>query len=81
MIGEPMPEEPTGTLLTVLKGERDRIVDYLLFRDEIELPEGGITGTEDFEKAFHGNRKPDSKNRSLKDFDLNTRLFKCAAAT
>ena len=76
MIGEPMPDEPTGTLRTVLHGERDRIVEYLLFRDEIELPDGGIKGAGDFEKGFRKNRKPDSQNRSLKDFDLQTRLFK-----
>ena len=75
MIGEPMSEEPTGTLLTVLNGERDRIVEYLLFRDEASLPEGGIRGAGDFEGAFQRNRKPDSQNRSLKDFDLKTRLF------
>jgi hypothetical protein len=76
MIGKPILEEPTGTLLTVLNGERDRIIDYLLFEDEITLPDGGIRGAGDFEKGFRRNRKPDSKDRSLKDFDLKTRLFK-----
>lgn len=75
MIGEPMPKEPTGTLLTVLNGERDRIVEYMLFRDEASLPAGGIRGAGEFEGAFSRNRKPDSKDRSLKDFDLKTRLF------
>jgi hypothetical protein len=76
MVGRPASKEPTGTLLTVLNGERDRIVEHLLFRDEIELPEGGIKGASDFEKGFRRNRKEDAQSRSLKDFDLKTRLFK-----
>lgn len=76
VIGEPMPEEPTGTLLTVLNGERDRILEYLLFANEAPLPADGIRGAGDFERAFLRNRKPDPRDRSLKDFDLQTRLFK-----
>lgn len=75
MLGEPMPKEPRGTLLTVINGERDRILEYLLFADEINLPAGGIAGAGRFEKAFRRNRKEDAKGRSLKDFDLQTRLF------
>jgi hypothetical protein len=75
LIGEPMPAEPAGTLLTVINGERDRILDHLLFRDEITLPAGGIRGAGDFESAFRRNRRPDARDRSLKDFDLKTRLF------
>ena len=76
LIGEPMPDEPTGTLRTVLHGERDRILEYLLFGNEIKLPAGGIKGTGDFERGFRQNRKNDDQNRSLKDFDLQSRLFK-----
>jgi len=76
MIGEPMPKEPTGTLRTVLHGERDRILEYLLFVNEIQLPDGGIEGAGAFEKGFRHNRKEDREGRSLKDFDLQSRLFK-----
>lgn len=75
-LGEPMPYEPSGTLLTVLNSERDDIVEYLLFRDEISLPEGGVQGAGRFEQGFRRNRKEDPEGRSLKDFDLRTRLFK-----
>ncbi len=75
-LGEPEPDEPSGTLLTVLNGARDDLVEYLLFKDEISLPDGGIEGTGDFEKAFGKNRKADAEGRSLRDFDLKTRLFK-----
>jgi len=75
-LGEEAPDEPAGTLLTVLNGARDDLVEYLLFKDEVALPDGGISGTGDFEKAFRKNRVVDPEGRSLKDFDLNTRLFK-----
>ncbi len=76
LIGEPMPEEPSGTLLTVLNGETERILEYLLFNGEVKLPDGGIRGAGEFEKGFQRNRKEDSQGRSLKDFNLKTRLFK-----
>jgi len=75
-LGEEEPAEPSGTLLTVLNGARDDLVEYLLFKDEVALPDGGISGTGDYEKAFRKNRVKDSEGRSLKDFDLKTRLFK-----
>ncbi len=75
MMGELVSDEPTGTLLTVLNGETERIVEYLLFSEEIRLPEEGIEGTDDFEKSFRTNRKEDAKGRSLKDFNLDSRLF------
>lgn len=75
-LGEPMPYEPSGTLLTVLNSERDDILEYLLFRDEIKMPDGGVQGAGRFEQGFRRNRKEDEEGRSLKDFDLQTRLFK-----
>jgi hypothetical protein len=74
-LGEPVSEEPTGTALRVLRSETERIVEHLLFCDEIALPEGGIRGAGDFERAFRHNRVADPAGRSLKDFDLQTRLF------
>ncbi|MBL9129318.1 MAG: hypothetical protein JNL97_16830 [Verrucomicrobiales bacterium] len=74
-MGEPVTEYPTGTALRVLQHETERIVEALLFCDEIRLPESGVSGAGDFEKAFARNRRPDAKGRSLKDFDLKTRMF------
>lgn len=74
-LGEPVSEEPTGTALRVVNGETERIVEALLFCDEAPLPEGGIGGAGDFERAFATRRKADAANRSLRDFDLRTRLF------
>lgn len=73
---ETVSAEPTGTALRVLRSETERIVELLLFCDEIALPEGGIRGKGDFEAAFRRHRRADPQGRSLKDFDLKTRLFR-----
>lgn len=75
-LGEPETEELTGTARRVVESEASKIVEYLLFCDEIKLPEGGIEGTPAFQNAFVKNRRADSAGRSLKDFDLKTRLFR-----
>ena len=74
-LGRPVSEKPTGTARTVIRGEAERIVDYLLFREEAALPEGGIHGNTDFQDAFRANRKSTKSGKSLKDFDLQSRLF------
>lgn len=50
-------------------------VDYMLFVDEAPLP-GPITGTSGFMTAFAARGPRDSKGRSLREFDLQTRLLK-----
>lgn len=72
---QPVTDEPSGTALRVVEGEATRIVEHLLFCDEAPLPDGGVRGAGDFERAFRENRRPDGRDRSLKDFDLTTRLF------
>ncbi len=74
-MGEPITDHPVGTALRVLTHETQRIIETLLFCDEITLPECGIQGAGAFEKAFASNSRPDKVGRSLKDFDLRTRLF------
>lgn len=74
-MGEPISEAPVGTALRVVTSETERILEVLLFCDEAALPEGGVRGAGDFEKAFVRNRRPDPAGRSLKDFDLSTRMF------
>jgi hypothetical protein len=57
--------------------EQARILTrYLLFADEVVLPPGGVIGDADYRKAFLHNRRATANDRSLKDFDLLTRLFK-----
>lgn len=53
----------------------DRLLRYLLFLDEAELA-GPLKGTTDYQKWFEKQGKRDAQGRSLKDFDLQTRLFR-----
>ncbi len=72
---EPVTDAPEGTARRVVETEAGRIVEHLLFCDEAALPAGGVHGAGDFERAFRRHRPVDARGRSLKDFDLATRLF------
>ncbi|MBM4097632.1 MAG: hypothetical protein FJ261_12740 [Planctomycetes bacterium] len=50
------------------------VVEYLLFSGEAKLS-GRVTGTSDFAKAFESLGPFDSKRRTLRTFDLRTRMF------
>lgn len=52
------------------------ITRYLLFADEVPLPEGGVEGDAAYQKDFLANRRVGPDGRSLKDLDLRTRLFR-----
>lgn len=68
--------ELSGSPLSVASSYAEKIVKYMLFCDEAQLPEGGIDGDPDFQDAFQKNSRLSSDGHSLKDFQLNTRLFK-----
>ncbi len=53
----------------------DRILRCFLFRDEPPLP-SPVRGTSEFAAAFVAAGKRDAAGRSLRDFDLETRLFR-----
>ena len=53
---------------------RQRLVRYLLFLDEAPLT-APVKGTSGYQNWFARQGKRDSQGRSLKDFDLKTRLF------
>lgn len=53
----------------------EALVAYLLFRDEAPF-NGPIIGTSRFKEDFEKLGPFDSKGRSLRQFDLNTRVFK-----
>jgi hypothetical protein len=57
------------------EGPAERLVQYLLFANEapLETPAEGNTG---FAKDFAARGPFDSKGRSLRQFDLRTRIFK-----
>ena len=51
------------------------VVQYLLFCDEAKLSEP-VAGTSDFAKEFAARGPFDSRKRSLREFDLKTRMFR-----
>jgi hypothetical protein len=58
-----------------LKNIMDAFVKYLLFAEEAELT-APVRGSAEFARAFSQAGPRDNKGRSLRDFDLRTRLFK-----
>ncbi len=53
----------------------DQLVTYMLFADEAPLHES-VQGVSTFTKTFPGRGPRDRQGRSLRDFDLQTRMFK-----
>ena len=53
----------------------EQLVKYMLFGDEAKLTDP-IRGTSRFEAEFAKRGPRDSQGRSLRDFDLRTRMFK-----
>jgi len=49
---------------------------YLLFADEVPLPPGGVAGVPAFKADFLRTRRAGPNDAALKDFDLQTRLFR-----
>jgi len=73
-LGEP-PTRRSPSTLTRLKSLGEPLVKYLLFVDEPTLT-APIKGTSGFAEEFQKNGPKDSRGRTLRDFDLSTRLFK-----
>lgn len=74
-LGEAFDPANYQTLQHVIASHAQRIVKHLLFSEEVALTEP-IVGDPAFQEAFRANRREDSEGRSLKDFDLKTRMFK-----
>jgi len=58
----------------ILERKAREIVEYLLFKDEVRL-EQPIEGTSEFAREFQAGGLRDDEGRSLKDLDLEQRLF------
>jgi hypothetical protein len=72
--------EQTGTALSAAAREQyerpaEELVRYLLFADETTL-DGPVNGTSTFAADFAARGIRDARGRSLRDFDLHTRIFK-----
>jgi hypothetical protein len=72
--GRPAAERSEG-ITRRIEGACENVVQYLLFSEEAKL-EGRVEGTSDFAKEFAARGPFDSKKRSLREFDLTTRLFR-----
>jgi hypothetical protein len=57
------------------EGPAEQLVRYLLFTNETPLA-APIAGTSDFARQFTARGPRDSEGRSLRDFDLQKRIFK-----
>ena len=55
--------------------EIGQLVTYMTFADEAKLPQP-VTGASTFTKTFAARGPKDKQGRSLRDFDLKTRLFR-----
>ncbi len=58
-----------------LKDAVREFVDYLLFKNEARLP-SPVRGASGFAEKFAAGARRDSRGRSLRDFDLKTRLMR-----
>ena len=57
------------------EGPGEALVEYMLFANEVPLTDR-IRGTSGFTQQFAGLGPRDHRGRSLRDFDLGTRIFK-----
>jgi hypothetical protein len=66
---------PSADRAARLREAASDLVDYMLFIDEAPLT-GPVKGTSGFAEQFVKTGRRDSKGRSLRDFDLQRRLFR-----
>lgn len=73
---EAVTEEPAyESVKSVFDSAAREVVDDLLFKDEAQLPDG-IEGAPAFQRVFTANAPRTAGGDSLKDFQLQGRLFK-----
>jgi hypothetical protein len=70
-----LQNEPKDYRQNLIARAAEPLLIYTLFRDEAPL-KGPIVGTTDFAEQFAKAGPRDGKGRSLREFDLKTRLFK-----
>jgi hypothetical protein len=72
-------KEPAGNMWdstkSRLKSASEPLVEYLLYSGELPLT-GKISGTSKFSEEFAARGPRDKQGRSLRDFDLEKRIFK-----
>ena len=73
-LGQPAAE-PSESSRARIRSAGDAVVEYMLFGGETALTDR-VAGTSSFAADFAARGPRDSKGRSLRDFDLKTRLFR-----
>jgi hypothetical protein len=73
-LGQPA-NEPSTSARSRIRSVSEAVVRYMLFDDEAPLTDR-VEGTSSFAADFVKRGPRDPKGRSLRDFDLNTRLFR-----
>jgi hypothetical protein len=69
------PKQKPEDVRKTVEAPAEQMVRYLLFANEIPL-QNPIGGTSDFARQFAARGPRDGKGRSLRDFDLEKRIFK-----
>jgi hypothetical protein len=69
------PDYLSDTSQRRISNAAQRVVEHLLMCDEFKLTDS-ISGTSGFTREFSARGPRDSKDRSLREFDLQTRLFR-----
>lgn len=69
------PDHRWGSTTSRIKSVGDPLVKYLLFSEEAAL-QGSVAETTEFQREFSGAGLRDARGRSLRDFDLQRRVFK-----
>lgn len=69
------PEREWDSVKSRIKNAGEALVEYLLFCEEAKLTHR-IAGVTDFAREFSQRGPRDRRGRSLRDFDLETRMFK-----
>ncbi len=75
-LGDPPTKELVGTARLIADGHVNKILDALLFKEEAELPPGGIHGSEAFQRDFKARHPATTEGQSLADLHLGNRLFR-----
>jgi len=65
----------SDTLMSLVRHQAQDIVQHMLFSTEFPLA-SPLVGNAEFQEAFRMNRRESSDGMSLKDFDLETRIFR-----
>lgn len=73
-LGQPV-DAPLDSTKRRIESAGDKLVEGLLFADEAIITET-IAGSSEFAQEFSSRGPHDSRERSLRDFDLKTRLFR-----